>query len=128
MKLLFLVLVLAGSAAAQTAKVPDPVEAITKDGRTVLLKADGTWVAKTDVPVQPLGVTAAGFAALKHGMSYEEVTSILGQEGEKLRETGKGTKKTIVYKWTADKAPRRANMTIEFLNGKLVGRFQVGLK
>lgn len=119
------VLMFAASAYGQTEPKPDALEAMTADGRVVILKADGSWEFKK---FTRLGVTASGFAALEEGMSYANVVEILGREGEELSSSSIGDVKTIMYKWSADKGSVGANMNAMFRAGRLVSKAQYGLK
>lgn len=125
--LLFTITILILSASAYAQK-SETIEATTKDGRAVILKADGTWEFVKKEPVKVLGVTAVGFAALKTGMSYAEVVEILGRKGEVLSESSIAEIHTVMFGWKADKGGLGANMNVLFQNDKLVSKAQAGLK
>ena len=125
------VMMLAIGAAAQTTEHTDgSIGATTEDGRHVILNADGTWAfaAANDAKPKKLGVTKAGFAALKDGMSYEDAVAILGRAGEKMSESEIGGVQTVMYQWKADRGSLGANMNAMFQDGKLILKAQAGLK
>lgn len=124
------VMMLAIGAAAQTTEHTDgSIGATTEDGRHVILNADGTWVfAANDAKPKKLGVTKAGFGALKDGMSYEDAVAILGRAGEKMSESELGGVRTVMYQWKADRGSLGANMNAMFQDGKLISKAQFGLK
>ena len=73
------------------------------------------------------GVNMENYAKLQTGMTYEEVVSILGQQGEEMSSTDMGGYKTVMYKWNGDSG-FGANMNAMFQNGKLVSKAQLGLQ
>ncbi len=105
------------------------IEATTEDGKVVILKADGTWEWKPEPKIKPLGVTMAGFAAVKDEMSYEKVVAILGREGELISESTIGDISTKMYSWKAGKGSGfGASMSAMFQQNKLMSKSQFGLK
>ncbi|WP_346206778.1 DUF3862 domain-containing protein [Caldifermentibacillus hisashii] len=74
-------------------------------------------------------VTLDQFNQLQNGMTYEEVTQLLGGEGEILSETGdKGTEfYTVIYSYPG-KGDLGANVTLTFQGDKLQNKSQFGLK
>ncbi|WP_438358143.1 hypothetical protein [Bacillus toyonensis] len=62
-------------------------------------------------------------------MSYDEVKSIIGSDGEVLSETGQAGDQfhTIMYKWDGEKG-FGANANFMFQDGKLQNKSQFGLK
>lgn len=81
--------------------------------------------AQKQEEAKPLGVTAAGFAAIKTGMSYDSVVRILGKQGEEMSSSEIAGHTTIMYQW---KGSGLGNMNAMFQNGKLITKAQFGLK
>lgn len=73
-------------------------------------------------------ITKAKFDQIQNGMSYEQVKSIIGSDGELMSEVGtKGDAYyTVMYDWKASDGI--ANATFEFQDGKLQLKSQVGLQ
>jgi hypothetical protein len=71
-------------------------------------------------------VSKAQYAALKSGMSYAQVVSILGCEGDELSSSEFSGYSTVMYMWEGDSFG--ANMNVMLLNGKLVNKAQFGLE
>lgn len=75
---------------------------------------------------QPKGVTYANYEGLEKEMSYSEVVKVLGARGEELSSNSLGGDRMVMYSW---KAPDGlGNMNVTFVNDKLVGKAQFGLK
>ena len=72
------------------------------------------------------GVTMEQFTSLKTGMSYEEVVTILGSEGEELSSIDIEGYSTIMYMWNGSSFA--SNMNATFQNNKLISKAQFGLK
>ncbi|WP_282938718.1 DUF3862 domain-containing protein [Paenibacillus sp. RC67] len=74
-------------------------------------------------------ITKAKFEKIENGMSYEEVTKIIGGPGELLSEIGnKGEKThTTVYMYKGE-GTIGANANFTFQGGKLLAKAQAGLK
>jgi len=122
-------MVVSASAVISGQTTSKEIEATTDDGRIVILKSDGTWSFKPEPKIKPLGVTMAGFTALKEGMSYEDAVAILGREGEVQSESKFGDITTIMYQWDGARRPGLgSSMNAMFQNGKLVSKAQFGLK
>ena len=73
------------------------------------------------------GVTMANFRRLESGMSYEEVTGILGKEGEEISSSDIAGIHTVMYQWMGDTG-WGANMNVMFQDDKLIQKAQFGLK
>lgn len=73
------------------------------------------------------GVNMENYLKLQNGMSYNEVTSILGEEGEELSSNEIAGIKTVMYMWRA-KGFSGANMNAMFQDGAMVQKSQFGLK
>lgn len=71
-------------------------------------------------------VTKAKYDAVKNGMTYSQVASILGCDGEELSSSEMAGFKTIMYMWDGNSLG--GNMNAMFQNGKLVQKAQFGLK
>jgi hypothetical protein len=79
-------------------------------------------------PAAKKGVlTEEKFAKINDGMTYEEVTAIIGAEGNLLSETGeKGTQfHTVMYEFETDGI--FSNSTMMFQDNKLMNKAQFGL-
>jgi hypothetical protein len=62
------------------------------------------------------------FTAIEKGMSYEEVKKIVGSEGERFSETGKGTNNhKFAYVWDGDKGGQ-SFIHITFRNNKVLSK------
>ena len=77
----------------------------------------------------PGKITKAAFDKIKNGMSYEEVTAIIGYEGELISESGeKGDPAhTVMYQYYGS-GSLGANANIMFQGDQLVNKAQMGLK
>lgn len=79
------------------------------------------------IPRDTSGVNMENYKKLQTGMSYEEVVSILGKQGEEMSSNDIGGYRTIMYKWDGDTG-FGANMNAMFQNGELIQKAQFGLK
>ena len=75
------------------------------------------------------GISKKEFEQIQSGMTYEEVVSIIGGEGEVLSETGnKGEDlHTVMYQWDGESG-FGANANAMFQGGKLNTKSQFGLE
>lgn len=74
-----------------------------------------------------LGVTMAGYNALRNGMSYSEAIRILGTSGTELSSGGSEYGyATVMYQWKGSDG--FSNMTAMFQNDRLINKAQFGLK
>lgn len=74
-----------------------------------------------------LGVTLAGYNALREGMSYAEAVRVLGGSGTELSSGGAvAGYATVMYQWKASDGI--GNMTAMFQNDRLINKAQFGLK
>lgn len=71
-------------------------------------------------------VTKAKYDAVKSGMTYSQVASILGCNGEELSSSDMAGFKTIMYMWDGNSLG--GNMNAMFQNGQLIQKAQFGLK
>jgi len=81
----------------------------------------------TPKPEDTTGVNMENYSKLQTGMSYEEVVSILGSNGEEMSSNDIAGYKNVMYKWDGD-GSFGANMNAMFQNGKLIQKAQYGLK
>ena len=72
-------------------------------------------------------VTASQYKAIKAGMSYAQVTKILGCDGEELSSSEMAGFKTSMYSWSG-KGSLGANMNIMVQNDEVVTKAQFGLQ
>lgn len=86
---------------------------------------DITTSNSSDQPSSAVGVTKEGYESIKTGMKYEDVVKIFGKEGEEISSNDIAGYKTIVYKWSGEKA--LSAVTIIFQNGKVTSKSQFGL-
>ncbi|WP_257144213.1 DUF3862 domain-containing protein [Bacillus cereus] len=75
------------------------------------------------------GISKAEFNQIKNGMSYEEVKSIIGNDGKVISEIAQTGNQfyTIMYSWKSEKG-LGANARFMFQEGKLQNKSQFGLK
>lgn len=73
-------------------------------------------------------VTLATFNRIQTGMSFKEVTDILGPPDQLLSENNIGGVSNKMYQWDADSGGFGANMNAIFQDDKLVQKAQFGLK
>ena len=104
------------------------IEATTPDGKIVILKADGTWSYKAPVKGKVLGVTAAGYNALREGMSIAEAVAIIGSQGEITADSNAFDTRTVSMEWKPVKSNGMALLQLIFQGDKLMSKSQVGLK
>lgn len=75
-------------------------------------------------------ITLEEFNRIETGMTYEQVTDIIGGEGTVLSEadiTGNPEYKTTIYTWEGS-GSLGANANVTFQGGKVVSKAQFGLK
>lgn len=84
---------------------------------------------KAEVDTNAGKMTKAKFDEIQNGMTYEEVTKIIGGEGEVLSESGQKGQQfhTIMYQYEGV-GNLGANSNLMFQEGKLVNKAQFGLK
>jgi hypothetical protein len=70
-------------------------------------------------------ITKSMYDRIQNGMSYRQVISIIGQEGEELSRTEMVDISTVMYMWQNDDG---SNMNIMFQNGKVIQKAQFGLR
>lgn len=64
---------------------------------------------------------------IKIGMSYDEVVSILGEQGTEMSSNDIGGYKNVMYMWKVS-GFSVGNMNAMFQNGSLIQKAQFGLK
>jgi len=86
-------------------------------------------LAKDDLNSTPATVTLSEFSKIQNGMTYEEVTQLLGGVGTMASEIGtKGSQfYTVGYTYKGEGLPG-ANVILMFQNGKLASKTQAGLQ
>jgi hypothetical protein len=72
----------------------------------------------------PLGVTGEKYDRVGKGMSYEQVSQIVGLEGQEESREVVGTTTTVVYSWSNDDGSK---LEATFVNGALAEKEQVNL-
>jgi hypothetical protein len=73
----------------------------------------------------PPVVALAKYNAIREGMSYQEVTSIIGVQGQELSRSDLAEYTTVMYSWSNSNG---SNMNAMFQNGRLVNKAQFGLR
>ncbi|HSU17650.1 MAG TPA: DUF3862 domain-containing protein [Longimicrobium sp.] len=86
-----------------------------QSGRAVLPQSFGA---------PPPVVTAAEFAMIQDGMTYQQVVGIIGAPGDQLSASSIAGYRTVMYSWTNSNG---SNMNAMFQNGKLIQKAQFGL-
>nr|WP_304654723.1 DUF3862 domain-containing protein [Sporolactobacillus sp. STSJ-5] len=73
-------------------------------------------------------ITKTEFNKIKDGMTYKEVATIVGSNGEVMSEAGeKGDPAhTVIYSWNGDKG-WGANANVTFQNNKVINKAQFGV-
>ena len=71
-------------------------------------------------------ISADEFNKIKSGMTYKDMTEIIGGEGEVISEWEIGNIKTTMYKFNGSWFWSNANITVQ--NGKVMMKAQFGLK
>jgi hypothetical protein len=69
-------------------------------------------------------VTMAEYQQVSDGMSYAEVTAIIGSPGQELSSSNVAGYSTVMYMWSNAGG---SNMNAMFQNDKLVNKAQMGL-
>ena len=97
---------------------------INRDGRTGYTMAAPFYREWASAAPSRLGVTAAAFAAIRPGMTLEEVNALIGSAGTQASSTEIGGSRSAGYTWSG----RGGNAIIlSFLNGRVAGGLQSGL-
>lgn len=99
---------------------------------SVIASSGGNSIVNSISPVTGATMTKAEFDQLKTGMTYDEVTKIIGGEGEVISESGKkgGTLAdihTVEYQYKGS-GSLGANANLMFQDEKLINKAQFGLK
>lgn len=84
-----------------------------------------TNVSTSSSQVQEEKMTMEKFNQIEDGMTYEEVVSIIGEEGTLSTESSYGNQTMKVYYWYAKNGI--SNATVSFMNGKVNAKSQIGL-
>lgn len=113
--------------------VPIIVGANTSASRKTTTNQPQTEMVAEEAQQQPpetrrrTGVNMENYLKLQNGMSYQEVVSILGEEGEELSSNELAGISNKMYMWKAA-GFGGANMNAMFQDGALVSKSQFGLK
>jgi hypothetical protein len=91
-----------------------------KDGSVSSSKA-GEATSEVSEP----GLTMAGYNRIENGMTFEQVTAIIGQPSQEMSRNEMAGTETVMYMWEGSLG---ANMNAMFQNGKLVQKAQFGLR
>ena len=76
----------------------------------------------TAVSTDPGKITFEKFNQIQQGMTYQEVTQILGREGELMSEAGS----MRMYTWKNEDGGSNMNVTLD--NNRVVAKGQMGLQ
>lgn len=82
--------------------------------------------AEPEVATNDPEITAAEFASLAQGMSYQDAIEVIGSPGELMSESELAGIRTVMYQWEGNSFGGNANAM--FQNDKLVNKAQFGLK
>ena len=72
-------------------------------------------------------ISLSEFQRIETGMTYREVTRIIGWAGRVFTETTSGGYTMSVYTYAGEGAPS-ANANVTFVNGKVITKIQYGLQ
>lgn len=97
---------------------PEPVS--TPQASNIEPKTNTTNSASTSA-----ALTIDKYNQLKNGMSYKEVSDILGGEGEEVSSTEIGSYKIVTYKWQGE---NYSFVIVTLRNDKVFSKSQSGLK
>lgn len=100
--------------AAVSKEMPDPASAMKVTAPTVVIKNDKT-------------MTKAEFDKIKTGMTYKQVTAIVGGPGELLVGAGNPGDQSYTVQFYGE-GSMEANAQLMFNGGKLESKAQMGLK
>ena len=89
-------------------------------GEVVPPGGDAAPATETSEP----SLTMDGFNRVKNGMTFDQVTAIIGKPSQELSRSDLGGTETVMYMWEGSLG---ANMNAMFQNGKLVQKAQFGL-
>lgn len=128
--LLILIAFFAGKDASETSNAKDNATAASTN-------ADGTQSAPGNSAQEPTeansapsspepGLTQANFDRIRDGMTVDQVSDILGAQGEKISESSAGGSTMTAYQWKGGMLSGRIVMGT-FDDGKLMSKTQVGL-
>lgn len=73
------------------------------------------------------GISASEFAQLRAGMSYPEVVTIIGSEGELISENEMAGYRTQMFMWDEEGTFGIGNANVMFQNGQMIQKSQFGL-
>lgn len=70
-------------------------------------------------------VTLGEYEQIREGMTYQEVSGVIGAAGQELSRSDVAGYATVMYSWSNENG---SNMNAMFQNGKLVNKAQYGLR
>lgn len=111
---ILIIIGLIGGNSADTAVEPPSTGAAT----------EVTGAAAAADPAAP-ALTMEGYNRIKTGMTFEQVTAIIGQPSQEMSRNELAGTETVMYMW---EGMLGANMNAMFQNGKLVQKAQFGLR
>lgn len=82
---------------------------------------------QSDTVIVTQKITLAKYNSIQTGMTYGEVTRILGKSGTELSSNDIAGIKTVMYMWE-NSNPSEGNMNAMFQDGKLIAKAQFGLR
>lgn len=91
----------------------------------VTMKMPDTNAESTPTPDKIEGINAEKFDQIQNGMSYDEVVSIIGEDGTNISESELADIKTQIYEWQSHSGWGSANIT--FQNGIVINKAQFGV-
>ncbi len=86
----------------------------------------GTTDTPASAPNDPT-ITASEFAAIRTGMTVDQVRAVVGGSGEVLAETDIAGMKGLVLMWEG-RGSIGANANVQFQDGRVIGKAQIGLE
>jgi predicted RNA-binding Zn-ribbon protein involved in translation (DUF1610 family) len=89
--------------------------------RSLLKVAPGGWASLFGSP--PV-VTIAEYERIQEGMTYDQVSAIIGEAGEEISRSDIAGYRTVMYAW---KNSNGSNMNAMLQNGRLITKAQFGL-
>lgn len=93
---------------------------------TLLIIDDKNDLESTTSQVQNTTITLEKFEQIEMEMTYQEVVNIIGEEGTLSTESLYGGQSMEIYCWYDSTGV--SNATISFMNGRVTGKSQIGLK
>jgi hypothetical protein len=92
---------------------------------TIVACAQPAATTPAPAPTPQNGLTTAKCEKLQPGMSYDEVTQILGNPNTRIFNSETPGYHVVTYMWGSDE---RSNVKVMFLNDRLLQKVEVGLQ